>query len=85
MSRPGHPTTHAVAEAIETMHNALFREYGADYAFTVAARGRLLAASGVSCPRVSCHVFTGNDVVEAVVCEPENRCTNGAVIDAEKK
>jgi hypothetical protein len=45
MSRPGHPTTLVVARCIESLRNALFTEYGVDYAFSVMGKGRLLASS----------------------------------------
>ncbi len=54
-ARPGHPTTQPIAETIETLRNLLFHEYGTNYAFSVAAQGRLLGASD-----------TGNGIIEAV-------------------
>ena len=44
-NKAGHPTSLSVAEAIEAMRDALFREYGTDYAFSILGHGRLLAAS----------------------------------------
>lgn len=44
-NKAGAPTCKAVAEAIETLRDALFREYGCDYAFAVVAHGEVLGAS----------------------------------------
>jgi len=44
-NKAGTPTTLEVAEAIETLRNALFREYGCDYSFAVVGRGYVLGAS----------------------------------------
>ncbi len=59
MSRPGHPTSLPVAQCIEALRNALFTEYGVDYAFSVLGKGYLLASSDAA-----------HGVVEAVTCGP---------------
>lgn len=52
----GEPTSLKVARAVERLRLALAAEYGVDYAFMVAGRGRVLAAStmrdGTIQPRV---------------------------------
>jgi len=58
-ARPGHPTTRPVAEAIESLRNALFREYGIDYAFSIVGRGYLIGASNAA--GVVEAVITGDD------------------------
>ncbi len=63
MSRPGHPTSLAVAQCIETLRNALFTEYGTDYEFHVSGKGYLLASSYPQAP-------THDGVVEAVTRGP---------------
>ncbi|MGN6105429.1 MAG: hypothetical protein ACTHU0_10020 [Kofleriaceae bacterium] len=56
-NKAGKPTTVAVAEAIERMRDVLFREYGMDFAFSVVARGAVLAAAD-----------TQNRIIHAVTC-----------------
>lgn len=60
MSRPGHPTSLTVARSIEVLRNALFTEYGVDYAFSVLGNGYLLATSDAA-----------HGVIEAVTSGPE--------------
>ena len=44
-SKAGEPTTLAVATAIESLRDALFREFGTEYAFSVLGRGAPLGAA----------------------------------------
>lgn len=44
-NKAGTPTTQPVAEAIERLRDALFHEYGVDYAFSVMAKGAILGSS----------------------------------------
>jgi hypothetical protein len=44
-NKAGTPTSKPVAEAIEALRDALFREYGEDYAFAVCGKGHVLGAS----------------------------------------
>ena len=43
--KAGEPVPLAVATAIESLRDVLFREYGTDYAFSVVARGACIGAS----------------------------------------
>lgn len=44
-NKAGRPTSRSVAEAIEALRDALFREYGCDYVFAVMGNGHVLGAS----------------------------------------
>jgi hypothetical protein len=57
-NKAGTPTSLAVAEAIERMRDALFTEYGVDYAFAILGRGHVLASSN-----------NENGIIHAVISE----------------
>lgn len=44
-NKAAHPTSKPVAEAIECLRDALFREYGPDFSFSVLGRGEVIGAS----------------------------------------
>lgn len=48
-NKAGHPTSVEIAVLIEQLRDALFREYGLDYAFFVAAERGVVAAAYGDC------------------------------------
>jgi hypothetical protein len=44
-SKAGKPTSLELAEAIETLRDLLFRQFGVNYSFTVSGDGYVLGAS----------------------------------------
>ena len=46
------PVTADVAQAIRTLHKLLRRDFGADFSYTIAGEGQILAASNYSSGRI---------------------------------